>query len=119
MEKKPNDPDVIRTRSLLIWSQTRYRCATSIKPFIYLIGCPKPSSTTVAIRGLHRPRSRSQPASRSLPVFQHTDTRAGAESGAEIITNMSLRVNAAPCRARQPLPGCAAGMCGGTPPRPG
>ena len=22
------DPDVIRTRSLLIWSQTRYRCAT-------------------------------------------------------------------------------------------
>lgn len=25
---KINDPDVIRTRSLLIWSQTRYRCAT-------------------------------------------------------------------------------------------
>ena len=24
-----NEPDVIRTRSLLIWSQTRYRCATS------------------------------------------------------------------------------------------
>ena len=23
-----SDPDVIRTRSLLIWSQTRYRCAT-------------------------------------------------------------------------------------------
>ena len=23
-----NDPDVIRTRNLLIWSQTRYRCAT-------------------------------------------------------------------------------------------
>ena len=22
------DPDVIRTRNLLIWSQTRYRCAT-------------------------------------------------------------------------------------------
>ena len=22
------DPDVIRTRSLLIWSQTRYHCAT-------------------------------------------------------------------------------------------
>jgi hypothetical protein len=22
------DPDVFRTRSLLIWSQTRYRCAT-------------------------------------------------------------------------------------------
>ena len=26
--KKYFDPDVIRTRSLLIWSQTRYRCAT-------------------------------------------------------------------------------------------
>ena len=26
--KKMFDPDVIRTRSLLIWSQTRYRCAT-------------------------------------------------------------------------------------------
>ena len=26
--KKFVDPDVIRTRSLLIWSQTRYRCAT-------------------------------------------------------------------------------------------
>ena len=26
--KKFYDPDVIRTRSLLIWSQTRYRCAT-------------------------------------------------------------------------------------------
>ena len=26
--RKENDPDVIRTRSLLIWSQTRYRCAT-------------------------------------------------------------------------------------------
>ena len=25
---KRRDPDVIRTRSLLIWSQTRYRCAT-------------------------------------------------------------------------------------------
>ena len=25
------DPDVIRTRSLLIWSQTRYRCATESK----------------------------------------------------------------------------------------
>ncbi|GCC39736.1 hypothetical protein chiPu_0023934 [Chiloscyllium punctatum] len=25
---KNDDPDVIRTRSLLIWSQTRYRCAT-------------------------------------------------------------------------------------------
>ena len=25
---KSFDPDVIRTRSLLIWSQTRYRCAT-------------------------------------------------------------------------------------------
>ena len=28
MTKEPCDPDVIRTRSLLIWSQTRYRCAT-------------------------------------------------------------------------------------------
>ncbi len=28
IQKKPFDPDVIRTRSLLIWSQTRYRCAT-------------------------------------------------------------------------------------------
>ena len=27
-EKKIYDPDVIRTRNLLIWSQTRYRCAT-------------------------------------------------------------------------------------------
>ena len=27
-KKKKNDPDVIRTRNLLIWSQTRYRCAT-------------------------------------------------------------------------------------------
>ena len=26
--EKVVDPDVIRTRSLLIWSQTRYRCAT-------------------------------------------------------------------------------------------
>ena len=26
--KKFNDPDVTRTRSLLIWSQTRYHCAT-------------------------------------------------------------------------------------------
>ena len=26
--QKNFDPDVIRTRSLLIWSQTRYRCAT-------------------------------------------------------------------------------------------
>ena len=26
--EKDFDPDVIRTRSLLIWSQTRYRCAT-------------------------------------------------------------------------------------------
>ena len=25
--EKDFDPDVIRTRSLLIWSQTRYRCA--------------------------------------------------------------------------------------------
>ena len=32
--KKP-EPDVIRTRNLLIWSQTRYRCATGplIQPF--------------------------------------------------------------------------------------
>ena len=32
------DPDVIRTRSLLIWSQTRYRCATEsdIKMIIFL-----------------------------------------------------------------------------------
>jgi hypothetical protein len=29
--KKLVDPDVIRTRSLLIWSQTRYRCATESK----------------------------------------------------------------------------------------
>ena len=28
LNKKYIDPDVIRTRSLLIWSQTRYRCAT-------------------------------------------------------------------------------------------
>ena len=28
MWEKDFDPDVIRTRSLLIWSQTRYRCAT-------------------------------------------------------------------------------------------
>ena len=27
-DKSMFDPDVIRTRSLLIWSQTRYRCAT-------------------------------------------------------------------------------------------
>ncbi len=27
-KQKEFDPDVIRTRSLLIWSQTRYRCAT-------------------------------------------------------------------------------------------
>ena len=27
-KKKFDDPDVIRTRNLLIWSQTRYRCAT-------------------------------------------------------------------------------------------
>ena len=26
--KNQADPDVIRTRSLLIWSQTRYHCAT-------------------------------------------------------------------------------------------
>ena len=26
--EKDFDPDVIRTRSLLIWSQTRYHCAT-------------------------------------------------------------------------------------------
>ncbi len=26
--QKVYDPDVIRTRNLLIWSQTRYRCAT-------------------------------------------------------------------------------------------
>ena len=26
--EKRIDPDVIRTRSLLIWSQTRYHCAT-------------------------------------------------------------------------------------------
>ena len=26
--KSEADPDVIRTRNLLIWSQTRYRCAT-------------------------------------------------------------------------------------------
>ena len=38
------DPDVIRTRSLLIWSQTRYHCATEstmlipviLQPFYYL-----------------------------------------------------------------------------------
>ena len=28
-QKKRFEPDVIRTRNLLIWSQTRYRCATS------------------------------------------------------------------------------------------
>lgn len=28
VDKTQADPDVIRTRSLLIWSQTRYRCAT-------------------------------------------------------------------------------------------
>ena len=27
-KKKVSDPDVIRTRNLLIWSQTRYHCAT-------------------------------------------------------------------------------------------
>ena len=27
-QKATADPDVIRTRSLLIWSQTRYHCAT-------------------------------------------------------------------------------------------
>ena len=27
-QKNSCDPDVIRTRNLLIWSQTRYRCAT-------------------------------------------------------------------------------------------
>ena len=39
--KGESDPDVIRTRNLLIWSQTRYRCATEsaeesrAKKFIY------------------------------------------------------------------------------------
>ena len=28
------DPDVIRTRSLLIWSQTRYHCATEPGRFV-------------------------------------------------------------------------------------
>ena len=27
-KKEKTEPDVIRTRNLLIWSQTRYRCAT-------------------------------------------------------------------------------------------
>ena len=27
-EKKVSDPDMIRTRNLLIWSQTRFHCAT-------------------------------------------------------------------------------------------
>ena len=35
--KKKPDPDVIRTRSLLIWSQTRYHCATES---IYKKECP-------------------------------------------------------------------------------
>ena len=35
--KKEPDPDVIRTRSLLIWSQTRYHCATES---IYKKECP-------------------------------------------------------------------------------
>ena len=30
------DPDVIRTRSLLIWSQTRYRCATESSAHIHV-----------------------------------------------------------------------------------
>ena len=37
-KKKFDDPDVIRTRNLLIWSQTRYRCATES----YLIHPPEP-----------------------------------------------------------------------------
>ena len=32
---KDFDPDVIRTRSLLIWSQTRYHCATESDEKIY------------------------------------------------------------------------------------
>ena len=30
------DPDVIRTRNLLIWSQTRYRCATESHLFMWV-----------------------------------------------------------------------------------
>jgi hypothetical protein len=33
---KKDEPDVIRTRNLLIWSQTRYRCATG--PATEMIG---------------------------------------------------------------------------------
>ena len=33
-KKNIYDPDVIRTRNLLIWSQTRYRCATG-PPFLH------------------------------------------------------------------------------------
>ena len=34
--QKRYEPDVIRTRNLLIWSQTRYRCATG--PATEMIG---------------------------------------------------------------------------------
>ena len=35
IQKGPkSEPDVNRTRNLLIWSQTRYHCATD--PFLYL-----------------------------------------------------------------------------------
>ena len=33
-KKEKTEPDVIRTRNLLIWSQTRYRCATG-PPFLH------------------------------------------------------------------------------------
>ena len=31
------DPDVIRTRNLLIWSQTRYHCATGSYVYVLVI----------------------------------------------------------------------------------
>ena len=46
-KKKYFDPDVIRTRSLLIWSQTRYHCAT--ESYMYFL-CTCNNCTHV---GLH------------------------------------------------------------------
>ena len=64
-EKIESDPDVIRTRNLLIWSQTRYRCATESavrkqvlctkSPFLTLQKCFLHNSKITKVLFPHKP----------------------------------------------------------------
>ncbi|XP_019466866.1 uncharacterized protein LOC109364686 [Meleagris gallopavo] len=89
-QKRHYDPDVIRTRSLLIWSQTRYRCATRsycevLFRALQLIykSCPPPHRFTAS--NLPFPPMGSLPTSRAGLLTPLTHTPAASTKGLSLL----------------------------------